>query len=152
MGTNEQYPKIYFYRRLVQAKLFIDTHYADNIDLNNIADEACFSKFHFIREFKSIYLKTPHQYLIFVRIEKAMELLRAGVPVSEVCYAVGFESLSSFSGLFKRIAGITPSSYTIQQQTKKEQVAKVPLAFVPGCFAEKNGWLKNSNFEEITSQ
>ena len=39
---NELYPKIYLYRRLVQAKLFIDNHYADQIDLGNIADEAYF--------------------------------------------------------------------------------------------------------------
>ncbi|HTI07247.1 MAG TPA: AraC family transcriptional regulator [Puia sp.] len=138
----EQYPKIYFYRRLVQAKLFIDTHYADNIVLDNIADEAYFSKFHFIREFKNIYRKTPHQYLIFVRIEKAMDLLKAGVAVSDVCYAVGFESLSSFSRLFKRTAGITPSAYLAQQQKIKAQMVESPLDFVPGCFAEKNGWLK----------
>jgi AraC-like DNA-binding protein len=139
---DEQYPKIYFYRRLVQAKLFIDAHYADNIDLGNIADEAYFSKFHFIRQFKNIYRKTPHQYLIFVRIEKAMELLKTGVPVSEACYAVGFESLSSFSGLFKRITGITPSMYIVQHQKIKVQIAKSPLNFIPGCFAEKYGWLE----------
>jgi|SRR5579859_5796068 len=140
--VNEEYPKIYFYRRLVQAKLFIDTHYADKIDLDNIADEAYFSKFHFIRQFKAIYRKTPHQYLIFVRIERAMELLKTGIPVSEVCCAVGFESLSSFSGLFKRIAGITPSDYLIQHQKTKAQMVESPLDFVPGCFAQKNGWLK----------
>lgn len=139
---NELYPKIYLYRRLVQAKLFIDAHYADNIDLSNIADEACFSKFHFIRQFKNIYRKTPHQYLIFIRIEKALELLKAGIPVSEVCYTVGFESLSSFSGLFKRIVGITPSAYLVQQQIIKAQIVKSPLIFIPGCFAEKSGWNK----------
>ncbi len=42
---NEQYPKIFFYRRLVQAKLFIDAHYADKIDLGNIADEAYLPNF-----------------------------------------------------------------------------------------------------------
>lgn len=138
---NEQYPKLYFYRRLVQSKLFIDTHYADNIDLGNIADEAYFSKFHFIRQFKSIYRKTPHQYLIFVRIEKATELLKTGTPVSEVCYAVGFESLSSFSRLFKRIAGITPSGYLIQHQKIKAQIIEAPFNFIPGCYAEKYGWI-----------
>ena len=142
MMINEQYPKLYFYRRLVQAKLFIDAHYADKIDLDNIADEAYFSKFHFIRMFKNIYRKTPHQYLISVRIEKAMELLKTGMPVSEVCYAVGFESLSSFSGLFKRIVGIAPSIYIIQHQKVKAQIAKSPLNFIPACFAEKNGWIE----------
>jgi AraC-like DNA-binding protein len=145
---NEEYPKIYLYRRLVQAKLFIDAHYADNIDLDNIADEAYFSKFHFIRKFKNIYRKTPHQYLIFVRIEKAMELLKTGIPVSEVCYAVGFESLGSFSGLFKRIVGTTPSTYSMQQQITKAQMAESPLTFIPGCIAEKNGWTKKIAISE----
>lgn len=140
--VNEQYPKIYLYRRLVQAKLFIDAHYADNIDLDNIADEAYFSKFHFIRQFKNIYRKTPHQYLIFVRIEKALELLKTDIPVSEVCYAIGFESLSSFSRLFKRIVGIAPSTYLVQQQLIKTQIVESPLTFIPGCFAEKYGWLE----------
>src|SRR5687767_15897771 len=105
--VTDPYPKVHLYRRIVQAKLFIDNHYSDNIDLGNISDEAYFSKFHFIRLFKKIYGKTPHQYLTSVRIGKAMELLKANIPVSDVCYAVGFESLSSFSGLFKRIVAVT---------------------------------------------
>ena len=122
---------------MVQSKLFIDNNYADNIDLDNIADEANFSKFHFIRQFKKIYGKTPHQYLMAVRIEKAMLLLQKDIPVSEVCFAVGFESLSSFSGLFRRIVGVSPSSYLFQQQKMKAQILKTPLNFIPGCFANK---------------
>jgi AraC-like DNA-binding protein len=74
--------KIYLYKRIVQAKLFIDANFAGDIDLDNIADEAYFSKFHFIRLFKSIYGKTPHQYLISVRIEKAKEFLKNGLPLT----------------------------------------------------------------------
>jgi len=142
----EDYPKIYLYRRIVQAKLFIDKRFAEPIDLNNISDEACFSKFHFIRQFKKIYGKTPHQYLKAVRIEKAMELLRTEVPVSDVCYAVGFESLSSFSGLFRLMAGLSPSAYQKQQLQIKAQISKTPLQFIPGCFAEKKGWTKKEQF------
>ncbi len=144
-----QYPKIYLYRRVVQAKLFIDTKYADNIDLNNIANEAYFSKFHFIRLFKRIYGKTPHQYLTTVRIEKAMQFLGENSTVSDSCFSVGFESLSSFSRLFKHIVGLAPSEYLRQQQQIKMQIYKSPLKFIPGCFAEKNGWIKKSNFETI---
>lgn len=147
--TTDLYPKVYLYRRIVQAKLFIDANYADNIDLDNISDEAYFSKFHFIRQFKKIYGKTPHQYLTVVRIEKSMQLLRTDVPVSVVCYSVGFESLSSFSGLFKRIVGLAPSAYLAQQQQIKAQILKTPLKFIPGCFADKNGWTEKSNFEEV---
>lgn len=138
--TTEQYPKVYLYQRIVQAKLFIDNNYADKIDLDNISDEAYFSKFHFIRLFKKIYGKTPHQYLTFVRIEKATQLLRTDKPVSEVCYAVGFESLSSFGSLFKRIVGVTPSAFLEEQQLMKIQILKTPLKFVPGCFVSQNGW------------
>jgi AraC-like DNA-binding protein len=136
----EQYPKVYLYQRIVQAKLFIDNNYADKIDLDNISDEAYFSKFHFIRLFKKVYGKTPHQYLTFVRIEKATLLFRAGKPVTEVCYAVGFESLSSFGSLFKRIVGGTPSAFLEEQLQMKIQIAKTPLKFVPGCFISQNGW------------
>src|SRR5882724_4456031 len=71
----EAYPKVYLYKRIVQAKMFIDQNYARTINLNDIADEAIFSKFHFIRQFKQIYGKTPHQYLVSVRIAQAKYLL-----------------------------------------------------------------------------
>lgn len=150
MGISDfNYPKVYLYRRIVQAKLYIDTHYAEKIDLDNISDEAYFSKFHFIRLFKTVYGKTPHQYLKAVRLEKAKQLLREGSPVSDACFAVGFDSLSSFSGLFRRETGQTASVYAAQHQHIKAEIAKRPLAFVPGCYAYQHGWLeKNSNFEE----
>ncbi len=144
-----QYPKVYLYKRIVQAKLFIDQNYASKIDLHHISDEAYFSKFHFARLFKSIYGKTPHQYLTNVRIEKSMELLRCNYTISTVCDEVGFESLSSFSGLFKKLVGMSPSSYLTQQQKIKTQIIKTPLAFVPHCFAHQHGWTKNGNFEEV---
>lgn len=133
-------PKIYLYRRVVQAKIFIDENYSSKIDLANIADEAAFSKFHFIRLFREIYGKTPHQYLISVRIEKAKDLLTNGAAVSQTCLAVGFESLTSFSGLFKKITGMAPSVYLEQQKKRKAEISEVPLGFIPNCFAEAKGW------------
>lgn len=147
--TKEQYPKVYLYRRIVQAKLFIDKNYADKIDLNDISDEAYFSKFHFTRLFKEIYGKTPHQYLTTVRIEKAIQLLQTDKSVSEVVFLVGFDSMTSFSGLFKRIVGVPPATYLMQHQKMKAEITKTPLAFVPGCYAYQHGWSENSNFEEV---
>ena len=134
------YPKVYLYRRIVYARLFIDKNFAEKIDLGNIANEAFFSKYHFTRLFTSLYNKTPHQYLSFVRIEKSKQLLSAGMPAASVCYAVGFESISSFTTLFKRMTGQTPAAYRLSQQQKKIEVAKTPLKFIPGCWAEKKGW------------
>lgn len=117
-GTYD-YPNVYLYRRLVNAKLYIDNNYHLAIDLDNIADEACFSKFHFIRLFKRIYGHTPHQYLMATRIHQARLQLRNGLNVAEACYAVGFESISSFTGLFKKLTGMTPAVYQAAELRKK---------------------------------
>ncbi|MFC0185580.1 AraC-type DNA-binding protein [Pseudarcicella hirudinis] len=148
--TPEQYPRIYLYRRIVQAKVFIDKYYLQKIDLDNISDEAYFSKYHFIRLFKSIYGKTPHQYLTTVRIEHAKQLLQQGNSVTEVCFSVGYDSVSTFSSLFTKITGKTPSGYLNYHKQRKQEIQSEPLAFVPKCYAFMHGWGENSNFEEAT--
>jgi AraC-like DNA-binding protein len=148
--NDESYPKIYLYRRIVQSKLFIDEHYAGTMELDRIAGEACFSKFHFIRLFKKLYGKTPHQYLSFVRIEKAKLLLTERLSITEVCFSVGFDSVASFTGLFKRTVGKTPSAYQAEQHQHRADTIAMPLRHVPYCFAEKISYEK-SNFREATT-
>lgn len=143
------YPKQYLYRRIVRAKLFIDANYANALDLDNIADEACFSKFHFTRLFKEIYGKTPHQYLTAVRIERSRQLLSSGASVKESCFAVGFDSVGSFTSLFKRRVGLTPAAFQERRRSILSEIASTPLVHIPNCFAEKKGWSQNSNFREI---
>ena len=138
----EQYEKIYLYQRIVRAKLFIDDHYSDNIDLDNISDQAHFSKFHFIRLFKSIYGSTPNNYLIKVRMDKAKILLAKGHSVLETSIMVGFDSPTSFTGMFKKISGLTPSTFQREQELKRNAIQSNPLLFVPNCFAETHGWTK----------
>jgi AraC-like DNA-binding protein len=151
-ATMEEYPKVYLYRQIVQSKLFIDNHYSNAIDLIQIADSAFFSKFHFIRLFKKVYGKTPHQYLTAVRMEHAKLQLESGGSVSEVCTSVGLDSLSSFSGLFKKTTGLAPSAYRQQRLHFRMQLREQPLHHIPGCFAEKNRWVEKSNFEEVRNQ
>ncbi len=142
MDQADAYPKQYLYRRVVRAKLYIDQHYFRPIDLNNISDEACFSKFHFVRLFRSIYGKTPHQYLTEVRINHAKVLLAGEATVARACFSVGFDSISSFTGLFKRRTGATPAAYQRQMLQKRDEIAAKPVKFVPNCFVEKRGWAK----------
>jgi len=136
----DQSPKIYLYKRVVQAKLYIDAHYAEKIDLDNIAEEAHFSKFHFMRLFKSAYGKTPHHYLTQVRIDRARLLLMGHTSISEVAFAVGFDSVTSFTGLFKKITGMPPSIFQQQQHQRRAAISAAPLGFIPNCFAETSGW------------
>ena len=138
----EQYEKIYLYQRIVRAKLFIDSCYADNINLDNISDQAHFSKFHFIRLFKSIYGKTPKHYLVKIRMVNAQILLAKGHSVLETCALVGFDSPTSFTGAFKKIVGQVPSKFQKEQIMKQDAIRATPLLFVPNCFAESHGWTK----------
>ncbi|MBS1661664.1 MAG: helix-turn-helix transcriptional regulator [Bacteroidetes bacterium] len=140
----EQYKKVDLCRRIVQAKLFIDRHYAENIDLEQIACNAYFSKFHFSRLFKKTYGKTPHHYLTQVRIDNAVDLLKQGMSVADVSFRVGFDSSTSFAALFKKHFGLSPSDYRAKQLERRAHFAVNPLHAVPNCFAERHGWKKSN--------
>lgn len=139
---SDEYPKQYLYRRVINAKLYIDEHYSSRIDLSGIADEACFSKFHFARIFKEICGRTPHQYLTEVRISRAKERLAAGETVARTCFSVGFDSISSFTGLFRRRVGVTPAVFQRHEIAVREDMQKRPLKFVPNCFIENMTYTK----------
>ena len=100
------------YRRLCRARSYIDNHYNLTLDLAQISRQAFFSPYHFLRLFKQNFNRTPHEYLIQKRIEKAKELLSVGeCTVTEVCWEVGFQSLGSFSSLFHKWVGYPPTVY-----------------------------------------
>ncbi len=105
------YPHDDLTKQIIQAKLYVDKHFAEDIHLDEIAAKAHVSKFHFIRVFKKYYGCTPNQYLQNVRIERAKQLLRKGNSLDEVCIAVGFTSKTSFISLFKKLTGTTPLAY-----------------------------------------
>ncbi|TCZ72252.1 helix-turn-helix domain-containing protein [Flaviaesturariibacter aridisoli] len=134
-------PHAHHYARIVKAKLFIDAHYAEALNLSLIADEAHFSRFHFIRLFKSIYRLTPHQYLVHVRMKEARKLLQQGCAVTDAMLAVGFDSITSFSSLFRRHHRQTPGQYRRLQLQRRRLLREEPLRFVPHCFAAQKGWV-----------
>jgi AraC-like DNA-binding protein len=112
LKLNQQlYSKEYLCNQVIQSKLYIDNHYSKNITLADITTSAHFSKFHFLRLFKKFYGTTPYQYLTEVRIKEAKQNLQSGMTVSEACFSVGFDSVTSFIGLFKKITGTTPLTY-----------------------------------------
>src|SRR5215831_10386852 len=97
---------------LRRARDLIDRDYAEPLDLDAMARAAGYSKYHFARSFAAVYGETPAAFLTRRRIERAKSLLRGpNVSVTEVCYAVGFESLGSFSRLFSQLVGRSPSAY-----------------------------------------
>ncbi|MBS1518459.1 MAG: helix-turn-helix transcriptional regulator [Bacteroidetes bacterium] len=107
--------KTELYRRICKAKEFIDLEYSSDLNLEKISKHACLSRFHFLRIFKSVYKQTPHQYLTKKRIERAVDLLRVtDMSVTDICFEIGFESVSSFSWLFKNKFGLSPDVFREQ--------------------------------------
>lgn len=125
-------------RRIVAAKLFIDGHFDEPIGLEDMARQAYLSRFYFHRLFTRIYRKTPHQYLTQKRLEAArMMLEKEGIRVTDVCNRIGFDSLGSFSSLFRKQNGYSPQYYRNIAWLKKKLAKEEPRQFIPHCFIEQ---------------
>src|SRR5918997_5575717 len=109
----------------------MDRRYAEPLDVPTLARIAYVSEAHFIRSFRATFGETPNRYLQRRRVERAMFLLRStDRSVTDICMAVGFSSLGTFSRVFAEVVGEPPSVYR----------RRGPLAPVPSCFGMR--WLR----------
>ena len=101
---------------------------SEPLDLETLASVAGMSKFHFQRLFAATYGVSPAAHLSRRRVERAQDLLRAtNLTVTEVCHAVGFSSLGSFSSRFRELVGESPSQF-------QRRWAATGAPYIPGCF------------------
>ncbi|MEM6686840.1 MAG: AraC family transcriptional regulator [Bacteroidota bacterium] len=105
---------------VIATRNYINNNYHKELNLDILSKERFTSKFHLLRLFKKYYGQTPRQYLIDKRIEKSKELLKNNLSVTETCFAVGFESVGSFSTLFKNRIGKSPSEYQKEQFSRNK--------------------------------
>lgn len=111
---------------VTKARDFIDRHYTRPLTIDRLSSLAGLSPFHFIRAFRDAFGQTPHQYLRDRRIERAKELLvTTPLPVTEICDQIGFQSLGSFSSLFRRVAKETPAEFRARRRKN---------VYIPSCF------------------
>jgi AraC family transcriptional regulator len=96
-------------RRLDRAREFMHAYCGSTMHLDEIAKAACLSTYHLHRTFSKAMGESPHTYLTRIRLDRARCLLEKRLSVTEVCGLVGFESLTSFSTLFRRKFGLPPS-------------------------------------------
>ena len=122
-------------RRMLRARDAMDRAYAQPLDVPALARIAHVSEAHFTRTFRATFGETPHRYLQRRRVERAMELLRETErPVTEICFDVGFNSLGTFSRIFREIVGEPPSSYRARFKAGGTALR------VPACWAM--AWLR----------
>ncbi|OMI39586.1 helix-turn-helix transcriptional regulator [Streptomyces sparsogenes] len=116
--------------RLRRVRDRIDREYAQPLDVEALARGANMSAGHLSRQFKLAYGESPYGYLMTRRIERAMALLRRGdLSVTEVCFAVGCQSLGTFSTRFTELVGVPPSVY-------RREAARA-TAGMPPCVAKQ---------------
>jgi AraC-like DNA-binding protein len=104
--------RLEIFRRISTALDWMDAHFHEALSLEDIGAVAAMNSQHFLRMFKQVYGITPHQYLIDARLRRAKQLLEdSGLTISEICQEIGFESVFSFSVLFKRRFGAPPATW-----------------------------------------
>jgi AraC-like DNA-binding protein len=90
---------------------YIESNYASVTSIDSLAREFYYSREHLSRVFRKYYNIAPHEYIEQCRIREAMRRIRAGERVADVCYLVGYRSMSVFLAAFRRFTGVTPSVF-----------------------------------------
>ena len=116
------------FRRLCRARALLCDLNGPPLSIETLARKLNISPFHFTRQFEAVFGVTPHQYRMHTRLDAAKRLLATGhQSVTDVCMEVGFSSLGSFSALFARRTGETPSAYRRRVRSMGE--------LAPGCLS-----------------
>ncbi|OZV68163.1 helix-turn-helix domain-containing protein [Winogradskyella aurantia] len=107
-------------KTVIATRHFIANNFEKDLKLDFLSQKRFMSKYHLQRLFKRYYGLTPRQYLTDKRLEKSKENLKNGMSVTETCFAVGFESLGSFSTLFKSKTGKSPKEFQKEQLSRSK--------------------------------
>ncbi len=122
--------------RLCRARELLGEVREQPLSIKDVAREIRMSPFHFIRQFDALFGLTPHQFRIQSRLDQAKELLALGQrSVTDVCMEVGMSSLGSFSDLFARRVGETPSAYQRRARVMVQVPGTLPRDLFPGCLS-----------------
>lgn len=99
-------------RQMQRVMELVDAHLEIDISLDDLAEAAGLSPFHFTRLFKNTTGVAPYQYVLRLRIERSQEMLRRkDLSIAKVAAAVGFKGAVQFNRNFRKLTGSTPSEY-----------------------------------------
>ena len=111
--------------RIWKARNFIEAHASEELSLGKVARAANTSTNYFSEKFKEATGMNFVKYVARIRFEKAAVLLReADLRISEIAFACGFQSLSQFNRIFKKLAGQSPTEYRAAARRRKPPVQR----------------------------
>lgn len=114
-------------RRLLRAKDRMDAASHEAWPVQRLAGVSDVSEAHFARSFKQAFGTPPHRYLLTRRIERATALLReTELPITEIAFQTGWESLGTFGRTFRDITGESPSALRARARAAVQQPGRVP--------------------------
>lgn len=129
------------YVRVCRARDFLAARFEAKPQLEDAARVACLSPYHFHRVFARAFGETPHAFLTRMRMERARKLLASEhLPVTDVCLAVGYESLGSFSTLFRAQTGRSPVEFRREVRRVFPSALLPPSGFMPTCLLLRFGY------------
>ncbi len=118
-------------RRLLRVKDRMDAASHEAWPMERLADVSGISKAHFAHSFKRAFGLPPHRYLLTRRIEQSVAMLRdTELSVTEIAYATGWESLGTYSRIFRDITGLSPSAMRAQARAGMPPLDRVPACVV----------------------
>jgi len=118
-------------RRLLRARDRMDAASHEEWPVPRLARVSGVSEAHFARSFKDAFGVPPHRYLLTRRIERAKALLRdTDLPVTDIAFQTGWNSLGTFGRIFRDITGESPSELRAREKAARHQLEQVPHCFV----------------------
>lgn len=118
-------------RRLLRAKDRMDAAPQEAWPVPRLARVSGVSEAHFARSFKQAFGVPPHRYLLTRRVERAAALLRdTDLPVTEIAFLSGWNSLGTFGRTFRDVTGESPGERRAREQAAAQQLDRVPACFL----------------------
>ncbi|GAB3344859.1 AraC family transcriptional regulator [Lysobacter tyrosinilyticus] len=122
-------------RRLLRAKDRMDAASHEEWPVHRLARVSRVSEAHFARSFKDAFGIPPHRYLLTRRIERAKTLLRdTELPITDIAFQTGWQSLGTFGRTFRDITGESPGELRAREKAARHALEEVPACFVSAAY------------------
>ncbi|WP_336989808.1 AraC family transcriptional regulator [Bacillus infantis] len=122
IGAEKRSTREELYKRLMTANEYIRACYASPVTLDELSRIACLSPNHLLRSYTGFFGRTPHQHLAEFRIRKAKDMLeKEEWNMTDISFAVGFQTPSSFSKMFRKHTGLSPLQHRKKVRLDKNE-------------------------------